>query len=235
MNTIKRALFVVMVLGALILSQIIQSGYIMYKVVSQDNNIQETIIAIKEDDKYISIDQISETFLDAIVSVEDQRFYEHKGYDLISISRAFLTNISSGKIVSGGSTITQQLAKNLFLSFEKKFDRKVAEVFIAKELEACYSKEEILELYVNVINFGEGNIGIASASNHYFDKTPLELNSAEAVILAGIPQSPGRFSLTYNKDRAINRSNQVVRAMLDNETISFLDSIKIIYSIREGN
>lgn len=231
MRTFKRVAFVVIVLMSLIVLQTIQSGFIMYKVATE-YGVMDRIESIRSEEGYVEFDSISQTFLDAVVSIEDRRFYKHDGVDFIAISRAFLSNIRSGEIVSGGSTITQQLAKNLFLSFEKKYDRKVAEVFIAWDIEEILSKEEILELYVNVINYGDGCFGIQSASEHYFEKLPVELSKAEAIILAGIPQSPGRFNLTYNMDNAVERSHQVIRAMLSEQALSISESIDVIYEIR---
>lgn len=231
MKSIKKMLFVVLVLISLVLMQTIQSGFIMYKVATE-NGIFDTIDMIREEEGYVHIEDISDTFVEAVVSIEDHRFYDHDGVDIISITRALYTNLRAGGIVSGGSTITQQLAKNLFLTFEKNYDRKIAEVFIAKELEDKLSKDEILELYVNVINYGDGSFGIGSASQNYFLKDPNELTKAEAIILAGIPQSPSRFNLTYNFEKAMNRSHQVINAMISQDVITISESKVIINEIR---
>lgn len=130
----------------------------------------------------------------ALLAVEDARFYEHSGVDYRSIARAVVTDVIQGKAVQGGSTITQQLAKNKYLDSSKTLDRKLKEAEIARELEKTYSKRQILEMYFNEIYFGNGAYGIAQAARVYFDKRPAELSEAECVLLAGVPKNPGRYN-----------------------------------------
>ena len=137
--------------------------------------IEKRIDEIRHQEDYVTIDDINETFLNAIVAVEDHRFYNHGVIDFISIARAFYENIKNGEIVQGGSTITQQLAKNIFLSNEKTVERKIKEIIISFKLEEEYSKAEILELYVNIIYYGDGYTGISEASKGYFNNKPNEL------------------------------------------------------------
>ena len=168
---------------------------------------------MKENSNYTELDNIYKTFLVAIVAIEDHRFYKHGAIDLVSIARALITNLENGQILEGGSTITQQVAKNIFLTNEQSFDRKIKEICIAQKLENKYTKEEILELYVNVIYFGDGYIGIKEACNGYFNKEPNELSDNEATLLAGLPQAPSLYALNNNYDYAVERQKQVIEAL----------------------
>lgn len=143
---------------------------------------------------YVTIDRISPDLLHAIVAVEDNRFYSHHGFDLEGIARASLVNLQYGQIEEGASTITQQLVKNLFLSQEQTFGRKAEELMLSMDMEANYSKDEILELYLNTIYFGSNFYGIASAAEGYFGKSPRELDLSEAAMLAGLPNAPSLYS-----------------------------------------
>ena len=129
-----------------------------------------------------------------MVAVEDQRFYSHSGIDVASIFRALFRNIIAMDVKAGGSTITQQTTKNLFFTMEKRFERKVAEVFMVNRLEEMYSKDEILEIYVNIIDFGCGYSGIYEASVGYYGKAPSELDASECAMLIGIPNAPQCYS-----------------------------------------
>ena len=149
----------------------------------------------------------------ALIAVEDHRFYQHAGVDIESILRASLVNLQFGAITEGGSTITQQLAKNLFLSHEQTMGRKAEEFALALLLEARFSKDEILELYLNTIYFGSGAYGIQEASSVYFGKSPASLSLAEASLLAGLPQAPSRLSPYNDFDAAKKRQSIVLAAM----------------------
>lgn len=175
--------------------------------------IEKRIDEIRQQEDYVTIDDISETFLNAIVAVEDHRFYNHGAIDLVSIARAFYENIKNGQIVQGGNTITQQLAKNIFLSNEKTLERKIKEIIISFKLEEEYSKPEILELYANIIYYGDGYTGISEASKGYFNKKPNELKEDEATLLAGIPQAPSYYELSSNYDKAERRQQEVIAAL----------------------
>ena len=190
------------------------NGYKMYKQATQEKDINQKIEEIKSKKNYTKLEDITKTFKDAILAVEDHRFYEHKGIDLISTTKAFITNIKSKEIVTGGSSITQQLAKNMYFTQKKEFSRKFAEVFVVSYLEENLKKDEILELYINTIYYGNGYYGIGNASIGYFDKTPKELTDYEATILAGLPNAPSAYSLTQHKDLAEKRQKQVIDAMI---------------------
>lgn len=145
-------------------------------------------------DHYITIKQTPESLQQAIISVEDNRFYSHHGFDPEGIMRAALVNLQYGEIEEGASTITQQLVKNLFLSHERSFGRKAEEFLLALDMEAHYSKDEILELYLNTIYFGSNYYGIGDASVGYFGKQPSRLELPEAAMLAGLPNAPSLYS-----------------------------------------
>ena len=143
---------------------------------------------------FVPLDRMPPRLLQAIVAVEDARFYSHPGFDLEAIARAALVNLQSGEIEEGGSTITQQLVKNLFLSPEQSLSRKIEEVALAIDVECRYSKNEILALYLNTIYFGSGYYGIYDAAHGYFGKDPSLLSLPEAAMLAGLPNAPSLYS-----------------------------------------
>ena len=164
---------------------------------------------------YKTIDQIPEDLQHAFVAIEDSRFYKHNGVDIQGIIRAFVVGIThGGNFSEGASTITQQLAKNLYFTQEKKMERKVAEVFMAFALERDYSKNEILELYVNTIYFGNGYYCIKDASEGYFGKEPEDLTDYESTLLAGVPNAPSKYSPTVNLELAEKRQEQVVERLV---------------------
>ena len=182
----------------------------MYKEATEKIPIEEKIKEIKNIDNYTKLNEIPEDLITAVIAVEDHRFYVHKGIDLISTTKAIFTNIRQKDIVTGGSSITQQLAKNMYFSQEKTFSRKFAEIFIVSFLEENLTKDEILELYLNTIYYGNGYYGIGEASLGYFDKLPINLTFNEATILAGLPNAPSAYSLTEHEDLALKRQKQVL-------------------------
>ena len=148
------------------------------------------------------------------MAVEDNRFYNHYGIDYAGITRAALVNMQTGTLLEGGSTITQQLVKNLFLSQDRTWKRKAEEIILALDLELNFSKAEILEMYLNSIYFGSGAYGIAEASDTYFNKLPSELTIEESTLLAGIPNAPSLYSPFVNFRAAKERQEYVLSAMV---------------------
>ncbi len=169
---------------------------------------------------YIDIGQIPDTLADAFVVMEDKDFYKHKGIDIKAIIRAVIANTKNDEIVQGASTITQQLAKNIFLSQEVTWQRKVKEIFVATYIEKKYSKNEILEFYLNNIYFANGYYGVGAASRGYFDKDVSELSLSEQVFIAAIPNSPTRYNPLTNYDNTITRRNLILEKLLENNKIS---------------
>lgn len=178
-----------------------------------DSKDQPVFTIFKEQRIEVPLDRISPNFLKAVISVEDQRFYEHSGVDAIRVAAAALRNLQEGRRAEGGSTITQQLARQSFLSRDKTYRRKLKEVILAAQIESLYSKEEILALYLNKVYFGDGLYGVEAASRGYFGKPASDLSVAEAALLAGLIQSPSSYAPTVNLDRAIARRNVVLSAM----------------------
>lgn len=162
----------------------------------------------------VTIDELPPHVPRAFIAAEDKRFYEHDGADTQAMARAAVSNVVSGRTVSGASTITQQLVKNLVLSPEQTLKRKVQEVRLARELEEKLSKNEILELYLNRVYFGSGFYGLGAASRFYFDKDPQDLTLAEASLLATLPKAPSRLALDDNMEGAKQRQAYVLSEML---------------------
>lgn len=169
--------------------------------------------------EYVSLDRISIHFRNAIVAVEDKRFYRHFGVDHIATFRALLQNIISGGNAPGGSTITQQLAKNLFFSFHRSWKRKMLEVMAAMAIEDRFGKDEILETYCNLIPFGQYSYGVERASQVYFGKHASDLSIQEAALLAGLPNSPSRLNPFYHPDRAAARQKTILKRMASQRMI----------------
>jgi 1A family penicillin-binding protein len=169
---------------------------------------------------WVTIDRIPVFLQKALVAIEDARFYEHKGVDIRGIARALVKDVVRGKMAQGGSTITQQLIKNKYLSGEKTFERKVKEGLLALEYERKYTKHQILEMYFNEVLFGNGAWGIAQAAQLYFDKNPWELNEAECALLAGVPKAPSRYNPLGEPARIRDRRNLVLRRMVELKMIS---------------
>lgn len=167
-----------------------------------------------ENGRYVTIDEVPKDLANAVVAVEDSRFYQHAGVDVIGIIRAVFANLRAGDTVQGGSTITQQVAKNLFLHPRKTLARKLEELALAVLLEARYSKDQILELYLNSSYFGEGGYGVESAARTYFDKSVSELNLGESSLLAGLLQAPSSYSPYKHMERALNRRSIVLDRMV---------------------
>ena len=201
----------IFILLLLIASVILGLGYLKYKDAINDISISEAISDIQLNKNYTNIDSISKDYIDCVVAIEDHRFYTHKGFDIFSIIRSTYINIKEKSLIYGASTITQQVARNIYFTQEKSPIRKVAEIFVALDLEKNYSKDEILELYLNIIYFGNGYYGIYEASQGYFDKKPLDLDFYQASYLAGLPNAPSVYS--ENDELAEERRLQVVTAV----------------------
>lgn len=199
---------------------IVYDGFNLYKTTMSEQSLADRVEAVRSDGSFVGMESLSEDFLTAIVCVEDKDFYEHTGFNLRNTMRAVLRNIKDRSFSEGGSTITQQTAKNLCYSQEKSLSRKIAELLTAKSLEENYSKEDILELYVNIIYYGDGYTGILAASEGYFGKKPYELTFNEATLLAGLPKAPSLYALSTHSDRAYERQKVVIQAMVNDFKIT---------------
>lgn len=188
-------------------------GYEEYKKALSEESVKEMAARIEEQPNYTTIDELPQTYIDAVLSVEDKRFYDHFGVDPIAVGRAFFNDVKAGAYVEGGSTITQQLAKNQYFTQDKKIVRKVAEMFMAFKIESELDKDTIFELYVNSIFFGNGYYCVADASNGYFGKVPSEMNFDECTLLAGVPNAPTNYNPTASPELARQRQKQVIEKM----------------------
>lgn len=197
---------------------IIYQGHEVYKSTISVVSISDSIEKLKQDSSYVSLNEVTVDYKNAVVSVEDHRFYDHGPIDLIAIARAIYTNISQKALLEGGSTITQQVAKNLyFMSNDvNPAYRKIAEIFIAYDLEDNYKKDEILEFYINSIYFGNGYYGIEEACNGYLEKNAKDMTLYEATMMAGIPNAPSVYAPTANLDLTLSRQRKVIDSMVEN-------------------
>ena len=173
----------------------------------------------KEQRIEVPLERVSPTLIQAVLSVEDQRFYDHSGIDAIRVGAAVLRNIEEGRRAEGGSTITQQLARQSFLTTDKTYRRKLKEVIVAAYIESVYTKGEILQLYLNKVYFGDGLYGVEAAARGYFGKSASDVTLDEAALLAGLIQSPSSYAPTVNPDRAIARRSVVLQTMVSSGAI----------------
>lgn len=184
-----------------------------------DDN-ENLVFQSSNNNNWVTLDNISENIKNATISIEDKNFYNHQGFDYLRIIKAMYLNIKNHSIVQGASTISQQYVKNLYLDFNKTWKRKIEEAILTLKLELHYSKEEILEGYLNTINYGQGTYGIENASQYYFNKSAKDLNLEEAIMLAGIPRSPENNNPISNYENCLKRAKIVAKSMLDNNYIS---------------
>lgn len=191
--------------------------------------------------EWIELKDISPYLIDAVLSVEDKNFYKHQGFDIPRIIKALYLNAKNREILQGASTISQQYIKYMYLTFDQTWQRKLEEALLTLNLEVHYEKDDILEGYLNTINFGQGNYGIENASRYYFNKSAKDINLEEAIILAGIPKKPTRFNPIFDYDSTIKRANIVANAMFKNDKITedeynslFTDRLKI-YGQKNSN
>ena len=230
-KVIKKILFIVFLLVIIAVSiglMVVQSGYNMYKEALEQVSLDDKIESIREKDNYTKIEDVPQIYIDAVISVEDHRFYKHNGIDLIAIGRATINDIKEWDFVEGGSTITQQLAKNIYFTQEKQITRKIAEVFMAFDIEKNYEKDEILELYLNTSYYGDGYYTIKEACNGYFNKELNEMTDYECILLAGIPNAPSIYAPTKNPELAKQRQRQVMNKMIENKYLTQEEADEIL-------
>ncbi|MBW3625826.1 MAG: transglycosylase domain-containing protein, partial [Armatimonadetes bacterium] len=182
------------------------------KILSADGHVLATIF-MDENREYVPLDKIPKNLRNATIATEDKRFYEHNGVDFRGIGRALVEDIRSQSRAQGGSTITQQLIRNVYLSQRKSIGRKIQEALLAIQIERKYSKDEILEKYLNQVFYGSGAYGVQAAARTYFGKKVWELDLAESALLAGLPQRPTGYSPYKNLKFARNRRNTVLALM----------------------
>lgn len=220
MKTIKRLLWLVLVVLVIVAGVQIKGGYDKYQLALADRPLSDVLEELQSKDNYTQYEDVPEIYYKALVAVEDRRFYKHNGFDLIGTTRAIYNDIRAKELLEGGSTISQQLAKNLYFPKDNTLQRKIAEIFMAMKIEREYEKEDVLEFYVNGIYYGSGYYSIYDASMGYFKKEPKDMTDYECTLLVGIPNAPSIYSLNVRPDLAKQRQEKVIECMVDVEYIT---------------
>ena len=220
MKTIKRLLWLFLVILVIVAGVQIKGGYDKYQQALADRPLTDVIEELQDKENYTQYERVPEIYYKALVAVEDRRFYKHNGFDIIGTTRAIYNDIRAKELLEGGSTISQQLAKNLYFPQDNTLQRKIAEIFMAMKIEREYEKEDVLEFYVNGIYYGSGYYSIYDASKGYFGKEPKDMTDYECTLLVGIPNAPSVYSLDVRPDLAKQRQEKVVECMVDVEYIT---------------
>jgi len=231
---IKRIIIVILSIIFVFGAYITYEGYRLFEVALKNKSVIEMAEGIERIPNYVTLDELPEIYLIAVITAEDRNFYSHNGVDASAIARATIRNVQTFSYGEGGSTITQQLAKNEYFTQDKRMSRKIADAFMAMRMEKELSKDEILELYVNSIYFGSGYYGIREASLGYYGKEPYELDAYEATMLAGIPNAPSAYSLDSNFRLASERQLQVLNLMVKHGVITEEEKESILEIGRRG-
>ena len=220
MKIIKRVLLLLVIILLVVAGVQIKSGYDKYKIALDEKPLETVIAELQGKENYTKYEDIPKIYFDALVAVEDRRFYKHNGFDIIGTSRAIYNDFKARKWIEGGSTIAQQLAKNMYFPDDRTLQRKIAEIFMALKIEREYEKEDVLEFYVNGIYYGSGYYCIYDASMGYFDKKPSDMNEYECTLLVGIPNAPSIYSLKVNPVLAYKRQDKVLECMVELDYIT---------------
>ena len=220
MKTIKRLLWLFLIIVVIVAGVQIKGGYDKYQQALADRPLNEVLDELQSKDNYTQYEDVPEIYYKALVAVEDRRFYKHNGFDIIGTTRAIYNDIKANELLEGGSTISQQLAKNLYFPQDNTLRRKIAEIFMAMKIEREYEKEDVLEFYVNGIYYGSGYYSIYDASIGYFDKEPKDMTDYECTLLVGIPNAPSVYSLNNRPDLARQRQKKVIDCMVEVEYIT---------------
>lgn len=228
MKILKRIIFIVVLVSISIGLLFVGNGCNMYKEAIEKASIEDKIAEIKSKENYTDFSELPQMYKNAVIAVEDHRFYKHNGIDIIAIGRAAFNDIKAMSFVEGGSTITQQLSKNIYFTQEKKIERKIAEVFMAFEIEKNCDKDEILELYLNTSYFGDGYYTPKEACRGYFNKELNEMTDYECILLAGIPNAPSVYAPTKNPELAKQRQKQVMNKMIKNKYLTEKEAEEIL-------
>ena len=214
---------------------LIYNGYTLYRQALAEKPVAEMAAEIQTIPNYTPVDELPQIYLDAVISVEDKRFYSHPGVDPLAIARAAFNDLRTLSFAEGGSTITQQLAKNEYFTQEKTLTRKIAEAFMALKIERELDKDTILGLYLNSINFGSGYYCVADASEGYFGKSPSMMNDWAATLLAGIPNAPSVYSPDADPELALQRQRQVLQRMVACGKLSRDEAAEILSPAEQGD
>ncbi len=237
MKKLFKRILALLVLAVFLLSvylgiEFVLPGYNAYKEAVGEKPITEMVEEIRSREDYTKLNEVPKIYKDAVVAVEDHNFYSHGAVSFVSTFRAIFVNLKSKELKEGGSTITQQVAKNLYFELDKTIERKVAEIFLAIELEKLYTKDEILEIYINSIYYGSGYYCIYDAAKGYYGVEPIDLTDYQATILAGVPNAPSVYSPDNNTELTYQRQRQVIDAMVK---YKFIDKNKAEEILKQGN
>ena len=209
-------------------------GNNMYKSALNGNSLSDVIDEIQSNPNYVEYENLPQNYINAVVAVEDHRFNEHGAIDLIAIGRAIYVNVTNFELREGGSTITQQVAKNIFyMTEDHPAIRKSAEIITSFDLENNYDKNEILELYVNTIYFGDGYYGIQEASQGYLKKDATQMTLEDCTMLAGVPNAPSIYAPTVNPELTRNRQEKVISSMVEYGYLSESDQSDLLKNLDE--
>ena len=220
MKFFKKIFIILIIFIISVLSIFSIIGYSYYSFALKEKPLLERVKEVKSDEHFVKFEDMSPLYRNAVIAVEDHRYYDHGPVDFIALARAMIVNIKNKEFKEGGSTITQQVAKNIVFSQEHSFLRKLGEIFASLDLEKNYSKNEIFELYVNSAYFGDGFYGIYDACFGYYKKEPKDLNLDEASMLAGVPNAPSLYSPNVNLNLAKKRQVHVITKMKEYGYIS---------------
>lgn len=215
MHPVLVCFLILFVLAATAAVCFVGKGFFLYWEKTREEPVSDKVQAIEAREDYVPFEELPEIYVQAVVAAEDRRFFSHNGVDIISIGRALWVDITTLSFREGGSTLTQQLGKNLYFTQDKEIERKIAEVFLAWEMEKVCEKEEILALYANTVYFGSGFYGISAAAQGYFGCQVQDLTDSQAVMLAGLPNAPSVYSPFENPTLALERMGQVIDSMVE--------------------
>lgn len=228
MKKIKRVICLCLIVLLVIAGLQIKGGYDKCQNALASRPLEQVISELQSKENYTPYEDVPEIYYKALIAVEDRRFYKHNGFDIIGTGRAIYNDLKAWKLLEGGSTISQQLAKNLYFPQDDTLQRKIAEIFMAMRIEREYNKEDVLEFYVNGIYYGSGYYCIYDASKGYFGKKPEDLTDYECTLLVGIPNAPSVYSLDVNPDLAHQRQEKVVECMVELEYITKAEGVNIV-------
>ncbi len=228
MKLIKKLIRLAILLLVLYIAFYAWSGHKEYKKVTGEMSIEERVAQIRTKENYTVYEDLPEMYINAVTAAEDHRFNQHNGVDFFAVLRASFNNIKQKTFAEGGSTITQQLAKNMCFEQDKNLTRKFAELFVALDLEKLYSKKEIFEIYVNNIYFGENCYEVKTASRYYFNCDPKDMNDFQCTMLAGIPNAPSLYNPIQSEELAAQRQKQVLEKMVKYKYVTEEEAEKIM-------
>ena len=234
MKILRNVLIIILAIILIVGLTLYIAGDNMYKNALAGNTLEDVIEEIQSEPNYIEYEDLPQNYINAVIAVEDHRFREHGAIDLVAIARAIYVNISTFSLREGGSTITQQVAKNIFyITEDNPVVRKSAEILTAFDLENNYTKNDILELYVNTIYFGDGYYGIEEACQGYLNKDATEMTLADCTMMAGIPNAPSVYAPTANPDLTRDRQEKVISSMVEYNYLSETDADSLLNSLDE--